>query len=133
VPIPRELGLLLHAYLEGQRPRLFLFETRTGKAWDRRAIERVVRGWGRLAEVEGKCNRHRFRHTYATTLLERGAKPAQIQKPLAHTDISTTMLYTEVSSEELAEVARSCWTGPVHTGKSYAHPGEGGSLSARHH
>ena len=40
------------------------------------------------------------------TLLERGAKPAQIQKLLAHADISTTMLYTEVSSEELADVAR---------------------------
>ncbi len=105
VPIPRELGLLLQGYLEGQAPRLFLFQTRSGKAWDRRAIERIVRDWGRRAEIE-KCVPHRFRHTYATMLFERGGDPRKIQHLLAHADISTTMLYTEVVADELAATAQ---------------------------
>jgi len=132
VPIPRELGLLLQGYLEGQPPRLFLFQTKSGKAWDRRAIERIVRGWGQLAEVE-KCVPHRFRHTYATMLFERGGDPRKIQHLLAHSDLSTTMLYTEVLAEDLAETAQLLESPnvhqggagtPSHTGKPYAQPGE---------
>jgi site-specific recombinase XerD len=128
VPIPRELGLLLQGYLEGQAPRLFLFETPRGKAWDRRAIERVVRGWGALADVE-KCTPHRFRHTYATMLFERGGDPRKIQHLLAHADLSTTMLYTEVLGDELADTAQLLeGPGPAaHTSKPYAQPPEGAS------
>ena len=123
VPIPRELGLLLQGYLEGQVPRLFLFQTRDGKAWDRRAIERIVRRWGERAEVPG-CVPHRFRHTYATMLFERGGDPRKIQHLLAHADISTTMLYTEVVADDLAATAQLL-EGPAHTGRPYAQPGEG--------
>lgn len=105
VPIPRELGLLLQGFLEGQAPRLFLFETPRGAAWDRRAIQRMVRRWGGLAEI-ALCTPHRFRHTYATMLFERGGDPRKIQHLLAHADISTTMLYTEVVDATLAETAQ---------------------------
>jgi site-specific recombinase XerD len=123
VPIQRELGLLLQAYLEGQAPRLFLFQTPTGKAWDRRAVERRVRAWGVLAEVP-QCTPHRFRHTYATMLFERGGDPRKIQHLLAHSDLSTTMLYTEVLAEDLAATAQLL-EGPEHTGKAYVQPAEG--------
>lgn len=72
---------------------MLLFETRTGKPWDRRAVER-------------------------------GAKPAQIQQLMAHADISTTMLYTEVLAEDLADVAQLL-EAPEHTGTPYAQPREG--------
>jgi len=123
VPIPRELGLMLQGYLESQAPRLFLFETKAGKAWDRRAIERIVRRWGQLAEVE-QCVPHRFRHTYATMLFERGGDPRKIQHLLAHADLSTTMLYTEVLADELAETAQLLESS-VHTSKPYAPPEKG--------
>jgi site-specific recombinase XerD len=105
VPIPRELGLLLEAYLEGQRERMFLLQTPAGRPWDRRAIERMTRQWGERADV-ATCTPHRFRHTYATMLFERGGNPAKIQLLLAHADISTTMLYMEVATDELAATAQ---------------------------
>jgi site-specific recombinase XerD len=121
--VPRELGLLLEAYLEGQPARMFLFQTPTGKPWDRRAVERMCRQWGERADVPA-CTPHRFRHTYATMLFQRGGNPAKIQQLLAHADISTTMLYTEVAADELAETAQLL-EGPADTGKSYAQRGEG--------
>jgi integrase len=79
--------------------------SRDGKAGDRRAIERIVRRWGERAEVPG-CVPHRFRQTYARMLFERGGDPGKIQHLLVHADISTTMLYTEVVADELAETAQ---------------------------
>jgi site-specific recombinase XerD len=71
--------------------------------------------WGRLVEPEVMdCTPHRFRHSYATTLLERGVDPRKIQKLMNHADISTTMLYLEVTDADLDEAAlmisgkRSC-------------------------
>lgn len=121
--VPRDLGRLIEAYLEGRAERMFLFQTPGGRNWDRRAIERMCRQWGERADVPA-CTPHRFRHTYATMLFERGGNPAKIQQLLAHADISTTMLYTEVAAEELAATAQLL-EGPVDTGKAYAQPEEG--------
>lgn len=53
-----------------------------------------------------KLSLHRFRHTYATTLLEMGINPRVVQKLLGHRDISTTLgTYSHVVNEVYENVA----------------------------
>ena len=50
-------------------------------------------------------NLHRFRHTYASMLLEQGINPKVVQKLLGHRDVSTTLgVYSHVVPEVFASV-----------------------------
>ena len=55
-------------------------------------------------EAEG-MNLHRFRHTYASMLLEQEINPKIVQKLLGHRDVTTTLsVYTHVVPEVFAGV-----------------------------
>ncbi len=52
-----------------------------------------------------RLNLHRFRHTYASMLLEQGVNPKVVQKLLGHRDVATTLgVYTHVVPEVFSEV-----------------------------
>lgn len=81
------------------------------RPYTRRMIERRTRQWGRrIAEAAARAGEravsedvtpHRFRHRFATDLLERGADLRQVQELLGHEDVSTTAVYTQVTAARL--------------------------------
>ena len=70
----------------------------------RATVERRTRIWGQRAGV-ANCSPHRFRHTCATELRERGEDLAVIKEYLNHRDVQSTMIYTRVANASLARAA----------------------------
>ena len=70
-------------------------------AWD------VLRRYARLVGLEGRLTPHVLRHSCATHMLDHGADIRAVQELLGHASISTTQVYTLVSTERLWEVYRN--------------------------
>lgn len=102
----------LRAYVQarpGMRPRserLFL-NARGGPLTDRGLREILLRRQ-RTIGMARRLYPHRFRHTFATDLLNDGADIRQVQEMLGHESLSTTQIYTSVSKERLKQVYRHC-------------------------
>lgn len=64
----------------------------------------IVRRYGDRVGLGGRLTPHVLRHSCATHMLDRGADIRAVQELLGHASISTTQVYTRVSTERLRRV-----------------------------
>lgn len=76
-------------------PAAYLFATRTGKPMDEPAAFRTLRRVASAARIPGadRISPHSLRHSYATTMLDKGVPLADVQDALGHADPRTTRRY----------------------------------------
>ncbi len=84
------------------KAQTFLFQNRHGGAMHRRTVERMTGIWGRKVQVVN-CIPHRFRHSFGTELLRTTKDIKAVQEALGHADIGSTMGYTELANDRLAQ------------------------------
>jgi integrase/recombinase XerD len=82
----------------------FVFSKKNGKPITPDTIERMVKKYAIKAGIQKKVTPHVLRHSFATHLLESGENIRRIQELLGHSNLSTTQIYTFVSTEELKKV-----------------------------
>lgn len=80
-----------------------LFVNRYGNCLSIHSIEAIYEKYRKLANLP-KSTPHYLRHTFATNLLNNGADIRSVQELLGHSSLSTTEIYTEVSSVRKQEV-----------------------------
>ena len=78
-----------------------VFLNHRGGRLSRQGIWGVVRKHGLTAGLSDRLTPHVLRHSCATHMLDHGADIRTVQELLGHTSISTTQLYTKVSTDLL--------------------------------
>ena len=111
VPIGQAAVRALSAYakrgrpaLVKNRPELHLFVNFRGGQLTRQGLYKIVRRHATTAGLADRMSPHTLRHTFATHLLAGGCDLRSVQEMLGHADVSTTQLYTHLSSERLKDV-----------------------------
>jgi site-specific recombinase XerD len=81
-----------------------LFRSKVGKRMTVQAISDVIEKYRRLSGLPVQVTAHKVRHSFATHLLNNGADLRSVQTLLGHASLSTTQIYTHVSTQRMKEV-----------------------------
>jgi site-specific recombinase XerD len=87
-------------------PHLFinLSNFRSMTQLTRNTIEDIVKHYAKLAGIDKKVTPHTLRHSFATSLIKKGADIRSVQTLLGHASITTTQIYTHVDDKYLKQV-----------------------------
>lgn len=111
------IGKGLHQYIEGSKPKGYLFNGRDkGTPLGHSAVQQTFRLAMEKAAIQKEACVHSLRHSFATHLLEQGVDIVTIKEQLGHARIETTMMYLHI-----AKVSRSLVHSPfdrLYTPKS---------------
>lgn len=100
----------LNEYIEIYRPLLkkgyyteSLFLNNHGKEMTRQGFFLIIKKIAKEKGIEKNITPHMLRHSFATHLLNNGADLRTIQEMLGHSNISTTQIYTNLTTDILKE------------------------------
>src|ERR1035438_1891131 len=112
IPVGRSAVSWIMKYLAESRPLLvkrtlsenYVFLNTRGTKLSRMGIWKITDRYFKEAGINKVVHPHRFRHSFATHLIEGGADLRAVQEMLGHADISTTQIYTHIDRDYIKQV-----------------------------
>lgn len=109
IPIYPRAAQSIEAYLNESRPQIVqnhadekaLFLNVRGERLTRQGLWQILKGHAKSANIEADVTPHTLRHSFATHMLNGGADLRMVQELLGHANISTTQVYTHLTSEHV--------------------------------
>jgi integrase/recombinase XerD len=110
IPIAPKAAEVLKEYLNEGRPRLVhgseekaLFLNRRGERLTRQGLWQILKAYAKEAGLEAQVTPHTLRHSFATHMLSGGADLRSVQELLGHANISTTQVYTHLTTDHIRQ------------------------------
>ncbi len=110
VPVGQTALNSLRAYGDMKAPRETanaikkpLFISRIGSRLTDRSVRRMILKYVKRTGLGKEISPHTFRHSFATHMLDRGADLRSVQELLGHANLSTTQIYTHVTTQRLKD------------------------------
>ncbi len=108
IPIYPQAARVVEEYTKEVRPRLVnsdveqaLFLNQRGDRLTRQGLWQILKGYAKSAGLDKQVTPHTLRHSVATHMLRGGADLRSVQELLGHANISTTQIYTHLTSEHI--------------------------------
>ncbi|UCE98141.1 MAG: site-specific tyrosine recombinase XerD [Dehalococcoidia bacterium] len=108
VPIYQQAAKAVENYIIHVRPNLVhsdieqaLFVNLRGNRLTRQGLWQILKAYAQSAGLGKQVTPHTLRHSFATHMLSGGADLRSVQELLGHANISTTQIYTHLTSEHI--------------------------------
>jgi integrase/recombinase XerD len=108
IPIYEQIARTVQQYIKEERPRLAhgkkdeaLFLNARGERITRQGFWQKLKEYAKSAGLSDKISPHTLRHSFATHMLSGGADLRSVQELLGHANISTTQVYTHLTTEHV--------------------------------
>ena len=109
VPVGDKALRAIRAYFEkikvteiNERKPVFL--NKSQRRVSDRAVRRIVHKYIHKTSLNESISPHTLRHSFATHMLDRGADLRSVQELLGHANLSTTQIYTHVTTDRLKAI-----------------------------
>ena len=108
VPLYEQVVKTIKEYIDEERPKLLrskkgnaLFLNARGDRLTRQGFWQKLKEYAKTAGLDKKISPHTLRHSFATHMLNGGADLRSVQELLGHANISTTQVYTHLTTEQV--------------------------------
>lgn len=99
-------------YIEKERPVVYslneqIFLNNCGEPITVRTVQRIIEMFRKFLKIERPITPHKIRHSFATHMLNQGVPLRVVQELLGHQSLSSTEIYTHVTTTELKELCNT--------------------------